>query len=218
MSEGGALRASIEAEECARTIEIGLGPIEIGLGYAISTLLMCQGLLAVGRPDRRHVAIDPFQRARFADMGLQLSEDAGVRGLVEHRADPSARALPALLADESTSTSLLLMAGTTSTRETSSHDAGESRGTPLRVGSSRPAGVPASARLLTRRETSALEWLASRKSGSPARVSSVTARGAPGPYGGVTGCAPRPSRGPRTLLIDLVPDRRDVELRAEKRR
>jgi predicted O-methyltransferase YrrM len=35
--------------------------IEIGLGYGMSALYLCEGLLANGRTDARHVAIDPFQ-------------------------------------------------------------------------------------------------------------------------------------------------------------
>jgi hypothetical protein len=45
------------------------------------------------------VAIDPFQATRFSGCGLQFLEDAGVSGLVEHRAERSEVALPRLLGE-----------------------------------------------------------------------------------------------------------------------
>jgi hypothetical protein len=75
------------AERARRTVEIGLG-------YAVSTLFICEGLLLVGTAPFRHVAIDPYQHSRFGDTGLQLLEDAGVRDLVEHHSDRSEILLP----------------------------------------------------------------------------------------------------------------------------
>ena len=41
--------------------------------------------------------IDPYQATRFSDCGLQVLEEAGVSGLVEHHAEESQLALPRLL-------------------------------------------------------------------------------------------------------------------------
>src|SRR5215212_88699 len=43
--------------------------------------------------------IDPYQATRFSDCGLQLLKEAGVSGLVEHRAEESQLALPQLLGE-----------------------------------------------------------------------------------------------------------------------
>jgi predicted O-methyltransferase YrrM len=89
MIEGKALRHWIVHERAHTTIEIGLG-------YGISTLHICQGLQQVGGPAPRHVAIDPYQ-SRFASCGLQLLEDAAVRNMVEHLEGRSETVLPRLL-------------------------------------------------------------------------------------------------------------------------
>ena len=75
------------------------GTIEVGLGYGIAALFVCAGLLEHGGPNLRHVAIDPYQAARFADCGLQALDEAGVRGLVEHHGEESQIVLPRLLAE-----------------------------------------------------------------------------------------------------------------------
>lgn len=90
MAEGQALRAWIVRERVSKTIEIGLG-------YAVSTLHICDGLLEVGGHDPRHLAIDPYQHSRFGNCGLQLLEDAGVRDLVDHVEGRSEILLPDLL-------------------------------------------------------------------------------------------------------------------------
>jgi hypothetical protein len=41
--------------------------IEIGLGYGISALHVCEGLLANADPTARHVVIDPYQAMRFSN-------------------------------------------------------------------------------------------------------------------------------------------------------
>ena len=71
--------------------------IEIGLGYGISALHICEGLLMNGNPDAQHVVFDPNQSQRFADCGLQVLEEAGVRQFVEHYAEFSEIALPQFL-------------------------------------------------------------------------------------------------------------------------
>jgi predicted O-methyltransferase YrrM len=91
-AEGEALRGWVEREAAVRTIETGFG-------YGISALHVCEGLLANGDPDARHVAVDPNQSTRFADCGLQIVDEAGVRELVELHPEPSEIALPRLLAE-----------------------------------------------------------------------------------------------------------------------
>jgi len=85
--------------------ERALATFEAGLGFAIATLFIFEGLLANG-PYVRHVAADPYQfhslpghRTRFAGVGLQTLEEAGVRHLVEFYAEESQIVLPRLLAE-----------------------------------------------------------------------------------------------------------------------
>ncbi len=89
-AEGEALRDVVIAEQATHTIEIGLG-------YAISALYICEGLLSVGQPNAKHVIIDPYQRSRYADLGFGLLERAGVSDLVEYVPNPSEIALPAMV-------------------------------------------------------------------------------------------------------------------------
>jgi len=91
-AEGKALRGWVVREGATRTIEIGLG-------YGISALHVCDGLLANAGPAAHHTVIDPYQATRFSDCGLQLLKEAGVSGLVEHRAEESQLALPQLLGE-----------------------------------------------------------------------------------------------------------------------
>jgi predicted O-methyltransferase YrrM len=89
-AEGESLRRWVESEGATSTLEVGLG-------YGISTLFVCAGLLANGSGSR-HVAVDPFQETRFAGVGRQLMDEAGVADLVELYMDESQLALPRLLA------------------------------------------------------------------------------------------------------------------------
>ena len=73
--------------------------IEIGLGYGMSALYICEGLVANGHADACHVVVDPFQTSRFADCGLQAIEEAGLRFLVEHHVEKSHFVLPRLLSE-----------------------------------------------------------------------------------------------------------------------
>jgi predicted O-methyltransferase YrrM len=91
-AEGEALRDWILQEGAKRTIEIGLG-------YGISALYICEGLLEEGDPVVRHVAVDPYQATRFSDCGLQFLDEAGVAGMVEHHAQESQIALPRFLGE-----------------------------------------------------------------------------------------------------------------------
>jgi predicted O-methyltransferase YrrM len=90
--EGEALRAWVVRDRATRTIEIGLG-------YGISTLYICEALVAQGDPTAHHVAIDPHQATRFASCGLQFLTEAGVADLVEHHAEESQMLLPRLVAN-----------------------------------------------------------------------------------------------------------------------
>jgi predicted O-methyltransferase YrrM len=90
-AEGEALRGWVVREGVARTIEIGLG-------YGISALFVCEGLLANGSPDARHVVVDPYQ-AKLGSCGLQVLEEAGLAPLVEHHAEESQLALPRMLGE-----------------------------------------------------------------------------------------------------------------------
>jgi predicted O-methyltransferase YrrM len=91
--EGEALREWVLREGATRTIEIGLG-------YGISALYVCEGLLGNADPAARHVALDPYQATRFANCGLQFLEEAGVAGMVEHHAEVSEIALPRFLGED----------------------------------------------------------------------------------------------------------------------
>jgi predicted O-methyltransferase YrrM len=91
-AEGEALREWVLREGATRTIEIGLG-------YGISALHVCEGLLGNVDPTARHVALDPYQATRFANCGLQFLEEAGIAQMVEHHAEESQIALPRLLGE-----------------------------------------------------------------------------------------------------------------------
>lgn len=88
-AEAEALRRWVEREGATQTIEVGLG-------YGVSALAVCQGLCANGG---RHVVIDPFQETRFERRGLRLLEDAGVAHLVELHPEESQFVLPRLVAE-----------------------------------------------------------------------------------------------------------------------
>ena len=92
-AEGEALRDLVIAEGATDTIEIGLG-------YGISALHICEGLLTSGRSEGRHTVIDPYQRTRFDGIGLDLLERAGVADMVRHRPLPSEIVLPMLLDED----------------------------------------------------------------------------------------------------------------------
>jgi predicted O-methyltransferase YrrM len=85
--------------------EGALQTLETGLGFAISTLFICEGLLENG-PGARHIAADPYQfrslpihTTTFAGVGLQNLEEAGVRDLVEFYEEESQIVLPKLLSE-----------------------------------------------------------------------------------------------------------------------
>jgi predicted O-methyltransferase YrrM len=86
------VREWVVREGAARTIEIGLG-------YGISALFVCEGLLSNGDAAASHVVVDPYQATRFGGCGLQVLEEAGLAWLVEHHPEESQIALPRLLSE-----------------------------------------------------------------------------------------------------------------------
>jgi predicted O-methyltransferase YrrM len=89
--EGAALRGWVRRERALRTLETGLG-------YAVSTLFICDGLLGNGC-GARHVAIDPRLPGSHVETGLRTLSEAGVGELVEFHAEGSELVLPRLLAE-----------------------------------------------------------------------------------------------------------------------
>jgi hypothetical protein len=86
--EGLALLDWVRKERAHRTLESGLG-------FAVSTLFICEGLLANG-PNGHHVAADQYQfvglpthTTTYGGVGLQILEEAGVRDLVEFYGEES---------------------------------------------------------------------------------------------------------------------------------
>jgi predicted O-methyltransferase YrrM len=71
--------------------------IEVGLAFGFSALHICEGLLLNGNPDPRHVALDPWQSSGYANRGLEILEEAGVKPLVEFHSEKSQLALPQFL-------------------------------------------------------------------------------------------------------------------------
>jgi len=88
--EGRALARWVVSENASRTLEIGLG-------FGMSALHICEGLLERSESGARHVAIDPFQTTGFANCGLQALEDAGLSSMVELHLEGSQTALPHFL-------------------------------------------------------------------------------------------------------------------------
>lgn len=91
-AEGEALRAWVLREGATQTIEIGLG-------YGISALFVCDGLLVNGNPAARHVVVDPHQETRFAGCGLQVLAEARLAGVVECYAEASQIQLPRFVSE-----------------------------------------------------------------------------------------------------------------------
>jgi predicted O-methyltransferase YrrM len=91
-AEGEALQNWVTRVGASRTIEVGLG-------YGISALFVCEGLLRNGDATARHVVIDPYQPTRFGNCGLQFLDEAGVTEVVEYRAEESQVVLPRFLSE-----------------------------------------------------------------------------------------------------------------------
>lgn len=88
--EAEGLKGWVVLEGASRTIEVGLG-------YGISALHICEGLLENGHPDASHTITDPNQAPRFGDCGLQALEEAGVTDMLNYYREPSELVLPRLL-------------------------------------------------------------------------------------------------------------------------
>jgi predicted O-methyltransferase YrrM len=75
LREGEALRDCIRKEGARRTLEVGLG-------WGVSTLFICEGLLENGA-GIEHVACDPYQfeSPKSEGAGIGALEEAGVRDL-----------------------------------------------------------------------------------------------------------------------------------------
>jgi predicted O-methyltransferase YrrM len=98
LEEGLALRDCVKREGARATLEAGLG-------WAVGTLFVLEGLLANG-DDVRHVAADPWQhrglafhRTMYDGAGLKVLEEAGVRDLVEFHEEESQVVFPRLLSE-----------------------------------------------------------------------------------------------------------------------
>jgi predicted O-methyltransferase YrrM len=91
-AEGEALRAWVIREGASHTIEVGLG-------YGLSALFICEGLLTDPAADPHHVVLDPNQATRFTNCGLQFLDEAGVSKLIEFLPTASEIALPRFLAE-----------------------------------------------------------------------------------------------------------------------
>ena len=91
--EGKALRDWVKRVDAVSTLEVGLG-------YGISTLFICEGLLDNGHSHARHVALDPYQSTKCADVGLQVIDEAGLGELVDFYAEESQIALPRFVAED----------------------------------------------------------------------------------------------------------------------
>ena len=96
--QGLALRDRVVEESASQTLEVGLA-------FGVSTLFICEGLLANGS-NGPHVAIDPYQMkpsptpgTMYAGVGLRTLVEADVRDLVEFYEEESQIVLPRLLAD-----------------------------------------------------------------------------------------------------------------------
>lgn len=91
--EGEALRDWVLNENAARTIEIGLA-------FGFSALYICEGLLLNGHPNAKHVTLDPWQSSGYANRGLEILAEAGVKHLIEFHGEKSQLALPQFLKED----------------------------------------------------------------------------------------------------------------------
>jgi predicted O-methyltransferase YrrM len=71
--------------------------LEVGMAYGVSTLFICEALVALEQPVR-HMAIDPFQRDRWHGVGVHNVARAGFAPVVELIEERSETCLPRLLA------------------------------------------------------------------------------------------------------------------------
>lgn len=71
--------------------------IEVGLGYASSTLAIGEALVMNGVDRAQHVVIDPFQTNVFKDAGWEAVREAGLETISRLIVEPSQTALPRLV-------------------------------------------------------------------------------------------------------------------------
>jgi predicted O-methyltransferase YrrM len=90
---GEGLESLVRAEGAVRTIEVGLAA-------GLSALFICRALISSGKPDARHVAIDPFQEEYWRNAGLVSLRESGADELVEVVEEESQVALPQLVVED----------------------------------------------------------------------------------------------------------------------
>jgi predicted O-methyltransferase YrrM len=89
--DGGLITKAIQSVKPKTTLEVGFG-------CGISTLFVCDALVANGTHSR-HIILDPNQRTIFRNIGLQNIQRAGYENIIEFYETPSELALPRLLAE-----------------------------------------------------------------------------------------------------------------------
>jgi len=72
--------------------------LEVGFGCGISTLFVCDALVADG-DECKHIVIDPYQKTIFHNIGWQNIQRAGYEHIIDLYETPSELALPRLLAE-----------------------------------------------------------------------------------------------------------------------
>src|SRR5262252_657843 len=72
--------------------------LEVGFGCGISTLFVCDALVADG-DECKHIVIDPYQKTIFRNLGWQNIQRAGYEHIIDLYETPSELALPRLLAE-----------------------------------------------------------------------------------------------------------------------
>lgn len=91
-AEGECLRKWVAKENAVSTIEIGLA-------FGFSALYMCEGLLLNKNANPKHTVIDAFQAQedKYASLGLNILEKAGLGKIIEFFGEKSQIVLPRLL-------------------------------------------------------------------------------------------------------------------------
>jgi len=95
---------SMPARDCDLLRDLLVGErvetvVEVGLAYGSSALAVGEALVTVGRPNTRHVIVDPFQQQVWSNVGWDLLCRAGTGAIARLIEAPSSVALPQLVAD-----------------------------------------------------------------------------------------------------------------------
>lgn len=69
--------------------------LEVGLGYGVSALYICEALQQV--QGEQHIVIDPYQFSDWEEIGIQNLARAGLDGIVQYYDRPSYLVLPELV-------------------------------------------------------------------------------------------------------------------------